>query len=550
MASARPKKPSAWSPFKYPAFALLWTATLVSNIGTWMHDVGAGWLMTTLSPSPAIVALVQAATTAPVFLFALLAGALADRLDKKRLLIWVNLAMLLVTAGMTAMVAFDQMTPVLVVTFTFLLGTGAALIAPAWQAVVPSLVGQDTLQPAVALNSIGINIARAIGPALAGALIVSAGLYAPFAVNMLTFCVILLALMLWTPARQPASALAPEPLADAIFTGVRHALNNAALKAVLKRALGFFLWASAFWALLPIAAKAVEDQMFGSGAALYGILLGTTGSAAVVGALILPRLRHYLAAETLVTLGAIGMAFALVLLAIFPVSLAVLAGALLAGVSWIAVLTSLNVSAQTALPNWVRARGLSVFLMVFFGAMTVGSTLWGQVAENVGLRAAFGVAALGLLVSAFALRGVKLGRAGARDLSPAMAWPEPTVALASDDLNDRGPVLVSVRYDIKAGSEADFLAALSALAGERRRDGASEWNVYQDAATPTSWVEVFKLPSWAEHLRQHERATVSDAALRSAVHAFHVGPQAPKVDHLLAPSAAPGRPPKLSDTDA
>ncbi|MEM6741889.1 MAG: MFS transporter, partial [Pseudomonadota bacterium] len=404
-------KPGAFAPFGHRAFALLWTATLISNIGTWMHDVGAGWLMTTLNSSPAVVTLVQAATTLPVFLFALFAGALADRLDKRKMLIVINVILMAVIALLTLLVAQDRMTPLLLILFTLAIGTGAAFMAPAWQAVVPQLVPRETLKPAIALNSMGINISRAIGPALAGVLIASVGLAAPFALNAASHVVIILALLAWQPEpRAPRRATGSIP--SEMITGLRHVRHNPAMRATLVRALAFFLFASAYWSLLPLIARNAE----GGGSELYGILMALIGAGAVAGALLLPRLQGRAESNALVRLGTVGTATALVVLALSPQPLALMAAALLGGLSWIAVLTSFNVSAQTSLPDWVRARGLAVFLMVFFGAMALGSVLWGQVAATMSIELALLLAAAGLVLGIPLTRRHAVGQGETLDL--------------------------------------------------------------------------------------------------------------------------------------
>ena len=490
--------------------------------------------MTTLTPSPAIIALVQAATTAPIFLFALFAGALADRVDKKRLLIIVNVIMA-ATAGLMAFtVQLGLMTPPLLVAFTFALGAGAAFIAPAWQAIVPGLVPREALQPAIALNSMGINIARAIGPAVAGFLIASVGLVAPFIANLASLLIIILALFIWKPEAETEQKLPPEPIIGSMLTGLRHAFHNDALKATLLRALGFFFCASAYWALLPLIAKGVQDDLLGGGAQLYGILLTSTGAAAVIGALTLPRLRKKMSASALVSLGTIGTAAALLLFALLPYTIAAITGSLLAGMSWIAVLTSLNVSAQTSLPNWVRARGLAVLLMVFFGSMTLGSSVWGQVAENVSIAAALLVAAVGLLVILPFIRKVKLGQGEDLDLTPAMHW-NALPSLPTND-GDRGPVIVMIDYLIKDEDVAEFLRAIHGLKDERFRDGAYDWGVAQSAENNKQWTEYFFVSSWLEHERQHARVTHADRDLQTEIRKFHQGNDAPRVIHLIAPN--------------
>ena len=311
-APAPAKPPGAFAPFGYAAFALLWSATLISNVGTWMHEVGAGWLMTTLNPSPAVVTLVQAATTLPVFLFALFAGALADRIDKKRMLITINLMLVCVISVLAILVWTERVTPLLLILFTLAVGTGAAFMVPAWQAIVPQLVPRATLKPAIALNSMGINISRAIGPALAGILIASVGLAAPFALNAVSHVVIVIALLFWRPEPQAPKARTTTILGDMI-TGLRHVRNNGPMGATVIRAAAFFVFASAYWSLLPLIARGAE----GGGSELYGTLMALIGTGAVVGALLLPRLGQRLSSNSTVYIGTGGTILALLILASF-----------------------------------------------------------------------------------------------------------------------------------------------------------------------------------------------------------------------------------------
>ncbi len=454
---------SAWAPFGHRAFALLWTATLISNVGTWMHDVGAGWLMTTLNSSPAVVSLVQAATTLPVFLFALYAGTLADRLDKRKMLITVNIILLALISLLTVLVHFDRITPTVLILFTLAIGTGTAFMAPAWQAIVPALVPRDTLQPAVALNSMGINISRAIGPALAGVLIASVSLSAPFAVNAVSHVAIIAALLLWQ--YDGAVKKTSQPIANAMLTGLRHVAHNTPLKATLVRSFAFFVFASAYWALLPLVVQNIE----GGGAELYGLLLTLIGTGAVAGALTLPKIRAKVNASMMAMLGTIGTAIAMAVLATAWAPAIAAIAAPLGGFSWIAVLTTFNVSAQTALPNWVRARGLAINLMVFFGSMAFGSALWGQVATATSTSATLLIAAVGLIIGIAITRGFKLGQGEHLDLTPAMHWPAPEVALEETGLSARGPVMVEVEYRVRSADQDAFLQAQDDWSGERWR---------------------------------------------------------------------------------
>ena len=518
----------AFSPFRHRAFALLWSATLISNVGTWMHEVGAGWLMTTLNSSPAVVTLVQAATTLPVFLFALFAGALADRLDKRRMLITINVAMTVVISLLAVLVWAQLMTPALLIFFTLMVGTGAAFMAPAWQAIVPQLVPRERLKPAIALNSMGINISRAIGPALAGVLIVSAGLAAPFVLNALSHVVIIIALVLWRPEPSAKKAYHGSLLSE-MATGLRHVRFNAAMRATALRAAAFFLFASAYWSLLPLIARNAE----GGGSELYGILMALIGAGAVTGALLLPRLQARASSDQTVRYGTFGTVIALLALAVSGTPPALMVAAFLGGLSWIAVLTSFNVSAQTALPNWVRARGLAVFLMVFFGSMSLGSIVWGQVATATSIQIALLIAAVGLLVGVWATRKFTVGQAEGMDLSASNAWPE-APALTEGQSADR-PAMVSVEYKVEAEKTELFLNALHDFASERRRDGATAWSVHQSIEKPGTWIETFTLPSWAEHLEQHGRVTQDDATAQAALRAFDSRSSGPVVRHYVAP---------------
>ena len=521
---------SAWAPFSHAAFTVLWTATVVSNIGTWMHDVGAGWLMTELSPSPLVVAAVQAATTLPVFLFALVAGAVADICDRRRLLILVNALMAGVAACLALLVAVERVTPGLLLVFTFLLGTGAAFMAPAWQAIVPRLVPREELSAAIALNSMGINVSRAIGPALAGFLIVALGLAAPFAVNAISFVGIIAALLWWRSPSAPARRLPPEQVGSAIRVGLRYAVNSGPLRATLLRAAGFFVFASAYWAMLPLIARDVLD----GGPTLYGVLLACVGAGAVGGALVLPMIKGRLGPNRTVAAGAMGTALVLMLFAVVPDPIVAAVASVLAGMSWIAVLSSLHVSAQTALPDWVRARGLSIFLTVFFGAMAGGSLLWGQVASQASIPAALLIAAAGAVLAIPLTWRARLNQGEAMDLAPSMHWPEPVVT--DEDAAERGPVMIQVTYDVAQDQREVFVELMRDLARARRRGGGYNWTLMQDSARPERFVETWFEASWQQHLRHHERVTEADRGLQDRIRALHRGDDAPQVAHFLTPA--------------
>jgi MFS family permease len=377
---------------------VLWFAALISNTGSWMHDLAAGWFMATLNPSPAMVALVQAATTLPVCLLALPAGTLADRMDKRRLLVMVQIAMLLVAAALGMLVLRGHAGTHTLLAATFALGVGMAIMAPTWQSIIPKLVDRQHLQPAVALHAVGMNISRAIGPAIAGAIIISSGVAWPFLINAISFLAVIAALLWWRPQPAPVIAGAPHvPFLSALRHGFLHAGENRALANTLWRSVLFFVFGSCYWALLPLIARV---QLHG-GPGLFGVLVGCVGVGAVTGALLLPRWRARLGLDRIVLAGTLGTAMAMIGFALLKVPALGMVAALIAGASWIASLSSLNVAAQLAVPDAMRARGMALYTSVFYGCLAVGSIFWGQVASHLGLSAALllsaGAAVIGLL---------------------------------------------------------------------------------------------------------------------------------------------------------
>jgi MFS family permease len=521
---------SPLSPFSHRAFAVVWTAVLISNIGIWMQNAAGGWLMTSLDSGPRIVAMVQVASALPMFLLGLPAGALADIFDRRRLLLAMEIVGTLLTAAFAVLVTLGRVTPVVLLAFTFLASAAAASIAPAWQAIVPQLVGRRDLAAAIGLISTGVNISRAVGPALAGLFIVYWGMAAPFWINAVSNLVCIAALFWWQPASNTARDLPPERFGSAILVGLRHARYNPHLRTTLMRATGFFLFASAYWALLPLV---VRNQIVG-GPGMYGLLLGAIGIGAVAGAFGLPHVKARLGADRLVAIGSAGTALALLLFGLAHHPGAVFIASFLAGLSWIAVVATLNVSAQAALPAWVRGRGLAVYATVMFGAMTLGSLAWGEAASLFGLPAAHYLAAEGALAAIPLLRRWKLHTGAGLDLTPSMHWPEPV--LSEEVPDDRGPVLVMLEYRIAPRDRDAFLAAIRRVAAERKRDGAYDWGVFEDTEDNGRWIEVFLVDSWLEHMRQHDRVTNADRTLEEAVGRFQMGGP-PKVTHLVAPEA-------------
>ena len=521
------KAVSFTAPFRHRSFAVIWTATLVSNIGGWMYSAASGWLMTSLNPDPLIVALVQAASNLPICLLAMPAGALADIFDKRKYLLVVESLTTAVSAVYAAIVGFGSATSGNLLLFTFLVGAAGALTVPAWQAVVPLLVPKDDLPAGIAANSVGVNISRAIGPGIGGIAISGAGIVAPFWLNAISNLGIVGALLWWHEPKKPHTLLPAERFGRAIWTGFRYARHNSHLRGTLMRATGFFLFASAYWALLPLVAR---SQIAG-GPGLYGVLLGVIGVGAVGGAFVLPWLKSKLGPDRLMAVGALGQALAMVLYGVAREPLLALVASIIAGASWIAVLATLSVSAQVALPDWVRGRGLALYTTAFFGCLTVGSAAWGEIAVWVGLPDAHFLAAAGAIAAIPLTWRWKLQTGAGLDLSPSMHWPAPITA--QNIARDRGPVLVTVEYDIDPKDREAFLEAIGKLEHSRRRDGAFAWGVFEDAAEAGRILETFLVELWMEHLRQHERVTKADRVVQDAVERFHLHGE-PKVTHFIA----------------
>lgn len=519
-------QPSAWAPLGQPLFRALWIATVVSNIGTWVHEVGAGWLMVTLDPSPVMVSLVQAATALPIFLLALPGGALADIIDRRKYLIAVQLWMLLVALLLAVCTALGWTTAWVLLVFTFALACGAALNVPAWAATVHELVPKPQLQAAIALNSLGVNLARAIGPAFAGVVVAVSGAQTAFLLNALSFTAIIVVLVRWRREPQP-STLPAERFSSALRAGVRYVREATALQYVMARAAAFFLFASAPWAMLPLVAHNA-----GGGPNAYGLLLGGIGIGAVSAAMVMPALRRRASRDVLVRGATVLFAAATAGLALASTLAGLLPAVFAAGAAWLALLSTLHVSAQTAVPQWVRARALSVYLMVYAAGMTGGAVLWGGVATHWGVPPALFAAATGALLAMLLTWRMTLG--GDDGLTRSAPAALMRTLEHADIAPERGPVAVQIEYRINAADVAEFVAAAQAMQRIRRRDGALSWGLFEDPDVAGRYVETFVVESWGEHLRQHERGTAADAPLFGRLRAFHRGDGPPRVTHLIA----------------
>jgi MFS family permease len=517
--------PSPWAPLRSAVFRALWIAVLLSNIGTWMQTVGAQWLLVSGPHASVLVALVQTASSLPVLLFALPSGVLAEFLDKRRLLLATQLFQTVVGAVLTLLAAFGSVGPTLLLVLTFLLGAGAAVQLPAYQALIPELVPRAQLTGAAALGSISVNLARAVGPAIAGLVISWIGVAAVFAINAATFLTFAVVLLWWRP--EPVDRPHPEAFLGALRAGGRYVRHSPVVRRLILRLVLFIVPASALWALLPLVAS--ERLDIGSGG--YGLLLGALGVGSLLGAVVLPRLRRLWSPTMLVTLASAGFGLALLVVGLVRIPWLVVLVLVPTGVAWIMVLSSLNATVQGFLPRWVRARGLSIYQVVLFGATAGGSALWGLVAGPVGLPVTFGIGAALLLAGAASSRLMPLHDVAGADRSEAPAWMDPQLAL--DPSDNPGPVLVTVEYRVTDEQADELLAGLVAVRRTRLRTGATSWRAYRDAEQPDLIVEQFVVPSWEEHLRQHDgRVTGRDQEGLDLVRGLSDPP--PTVRHLFS----------------
>lgn len=518
---------SPWQPLSQPVFRMLWIATVVSNVGSWMSDVGINWSMLTLSADPLDIALVQAASSLPMFLFALPSGVMADIVDRRKYLLFSQLWVFIAAAGLTLLSFTGHVTPTVLLAATFLLSVGAAMSSPPFQAIVPDLVSKSELGSAVALNSLGVNISRAIGPALGGFLLSLAGPWMVFALNALSVMGVAWVLWRWRPAPS-MQRLPPEHFFSAVRSGIRYVHAAPVLRNVLVRTVAFFVFGSAGWALLPLVAR----RELGLGPAAYGVMLACIGLGAIAGAILLPRLRQRLNADRLMVAASLTFAITMLALAFVRHFWLLNLFEFFTGFAWIAVLSTLNLGAQRSAARWVKARALAVYLTVFFGSMTAGSAVWGQIASQFGTPASLVVATLGMVLASMTVFRWKLEKDP--DLNLDLSG-QPLDGVEIELPNERGPVLVSHEYIIDPQNAKAFLQAVHELRRVRRRAGAMSWAVYEDIERPGLFIETFLMGSWIEHLRQQERHTMNDLLLQSRVLAFHQGTTSPAIRYLVAP---------------
>ncbi len=517
---------SAWLPLRNRTFRVLWLAVFASNVGLWMQTVGAQWLLVHRAQAAILVSLVQVADMLPDLLFGLIGGVLADIFDRRRLLIGVQLVMAVVCTALTVLTRAGHMPPALLLAFTFVLGSGTVLTGPAYQSLVPDLVPRPQIPAAASLGSVNINLARAVGPAIAGVLIALtgvAGVFALDAASLLLYAIVVAVRPL--PSRSRSGD--PEPFLLALHSGARYVRYAPVVRRMLLRAALFLIPGSVLWALLPL----IATERLGLGSSGYGLLLGSLGIGAVAGAFILPSVRARLAPNTLIAAASCAYSIALVVAVLTHITAVTVAILLPAGVAWMGFLSSMNAWLQLFLPTWIRARGISVYLMVMFGSQALGALLWGAVAAHAGLLPTFliaaGLMALGAATIFFwpLIDTEKMGR------DTTVYWPEPQ--LVAPITADDGPVVVETTYTVTPAHQPAFLEAMTHVRLSRLRTGATNWGLFRAGEAEDVFVELFVVPSWQEHARQHqERQTETDQDYEQQ--AGELSETTPRTTHLIS----------------
>jgi MFS family permease len=520
--------------FRNQTFRSLWIAALASNFGGLVQAVGAAWLMTSLSSSQSMVALVQASVTLPIMIFSLSAGVFADNFDRRKVMLIAQGFMLVVSVVLAFMAYENWLTPWLLLSFTFLIGCGTALHNPSWQASMGDIVPREDLPSAVALNSMGFNLMRSIGPAAGGAIVALAGAAAAFAVNALSYVAIISALWLWQ--RPTAERRLPrEPFGSAFSAGLRYVAMSPNLLKVIFRGLVFGLSAIVVLALLPLVVR----ELLEGGAFVYGVMLGCFGLGAVGGALVNRQVRARFSNEVITRCTFFGFAIASVILAFSTHYLFSGLALVLAGACWVMTNAMFNVTVQLSTPRWVVGRAMALYQTGFFGGMAAGSWIWGVVAQGFGVDIAMLTAAIALLLGGLVGMAVPLPDFVELNLDPLNRFREPPLRL---DLTQRsGPIMIMVDYEIAQGDVPQFLDVMRTRRRIRIRDGAQHWTLLRDLENPDIWTETYHVPTWVEYVRHNERRTHADAEVSDRLRALHKGHWPPRIHRMIERQAVPIR---------
>ncbi len=529
-----PQRASALAPFRHPTFRALWTATLASNLGGLVQAVGAGWLMTTIANSDDMVALVQAATTLPVMIFSLAAGALADNFDRRNIMLTAQTIMMLVSAVLAIFAFAGLLSPWLLLAFTFFIGCGTALHNPSWQASMGDIVPREDLPGAVTLNSMSYNLMRSVGPAFGGLIVAIAGAAFAFALNAISYIALIVALARWKPQREPRS-LPHETFGRAIWAGLRYISMSPNLLKVMFRSFVFGLAAVSILALLPLAAR----DLVKGGALTYGIMLGCFGAGAIGGALLNARIRERWSNETIVRASFLGFAVSVAMLALSRDMWLSCLALLPAGACWVLALSLFNVTVQLSTPRWVVGRALALYQTATYGGMAAGSWLWGIAADAYGADWALMASGATLILGAVMGLRYALPEFGTLNLDPLGRFSEPELQL---DLKPRsGPIMITLDYEIAQEDVHTFLAEMARRRRIRIRDGARQWSLLRDLESPRIWTESYHVPTWVEYVRHHQRRTQADAEVFDRLLTLHRGSEPPRVRRMIERQTVPVR---------
>lgn len=527
-----PERISTLAPFRHETFRTIWIASLASNFGGLIQAVGAAWMMTSISSSQDMVALVQASTAAPIMLFSLISGALADNLNRRSLMLTAQVFMLLVSITLTVFAYLDLLTPWLLLCFTFLLGCGVALNNPAWQASVGDMVPREVLPSAVTLNSVGFNITRSVGPAIGGAIVAAAGAAAAFAVNACSYLTLIYALVRWSPEKRDNS-LPRETLGRAVSAGLGYVAMSPNILNVLFRGLIFGLSASAVLALLPIVAR----DLVSGGPFTFGIMLGAFGIGAIAGAIGNARLRETLSSESIVRLSFLGFAASSAVIGVSTSTALTACVLLVPGACWVLALSLFNTTVQLSTPRWVVARALSFYQTATFGGIAAGSWIWGLLSEEFGVSVSLTIASLAMLIGAAAGLRLPLPQFADLKLDPLNRFNAPLLRL---DLQPRsGPIVSLIDYTIADANIPTFLALMSKRRRIRIRDGARQWTLMRDLEHPEIWTETYHVATWADYVRHNQRRTEADAEVWDEIRKLHCGAQGPRVHRMIERQTIP-----------
>ncbi|MGW9230092.1 MFS transporter [Pseudorhizobium sp. NPDC055634] len=522
---------SPFAPLRHPTYRSMWIASMASNLGGLVQAVGAAWMMTALTTSENLVALVQASTALPIMLFSVVSGALADSFDRRRVMLTAQFLMLAASLLLTTVAALDLLTPWLLLMFTFVIGSGTALHNPSWQASVGDIVPRPDLPEAVSLNSAGFNITRSVGPALGGVIVAVAGAAAAFAVNAVSYFALIYALLRWRP-EVPNNPLPREALGSAISAGFRYVAMSPNLEKVMLRGFVFGLSAGSVLALLPVVARDILD----GGALTYGIMFGAFGVGGIAGAFLNAHIRQRLRSEAIVRVSFTGFAISAAIIGLSGSSAITFVALVLAGICWVVTLSLLNTVVQLSTPRWVVGRALSLYQTATFGGIAAGSWLWGQWAEDLGPANA--LVSSSLLMLAGAALGLRLPMPDFRSLNldPLNRFVEPSLSLEIQPRS--GPIVIQVDYDIADEDLPEFLSLMAERRRIRIRDGARNWALMRDLQYPEIWTETYHVPTWVEYVRHNQRRTQADAETTDRILALHRGEQV-RVHRMIERQAIP-----------